>query len=454
MTQENKKALPFKAELKADTLAREVAYRVLFRCENSGSYSNIALDAALSSTELSNEDRRFVTRLVYGVIERSITLDYIIGKLSSRPTDKIDPAAMMIIRMGLYQMIYMDRVPTHAAVDSSVELSHKYAHKASAFINAALRAYADRRVKIEMPPRSSEDYLSITYGVSKDICDIFVRDMGFERAEKLLGAINESAGENPTIRVNTLKTTKEALIASDKPYLSGAAGRETLIETAIRAAYIPGNDEISSGLFFVQDEASQLCSRALGALPGERVLDACACPGGKSFSIAMDMQNRGQILSCDLHKNKLSLIEEGASRLGISIIQTRAQNGTVFDESIGTFDRVLCDVPCSGTGVMAKKPEIRCKKSEDLSRLPETQKAILSNCSRYLKPGGTLVYSTCALDRSENEDNIKAFLSSNPDFALAPFTAGKIECKEGYITLAPDEHGCDGFFICRMVKIK
>ena len=250
-----------------------------------------------------------------------------------------------------------------------------------------------------------------------------------------------------TLRVNTLKTDREQLISklgnTAKPSRFSPVG----ITTSGHVTELFGFDE---GLFFIQDEASQLCTAALGAREGETVIDACSCPGSKSFGAAIDMNNKGSVLSFDLHGNKLSLVESSAARLGINIIRTGVRDGKIFDSSLEkSADRVLCDVPCSGFGVIAKKPELRYKDPGESKGLCDIQLDILKNNSRYVRSGGVLVYSTCTLLPEENEENIRRFLESNSDFEPEAFRAGSLEC-DGMMTLTPDVHGTDGFFICRM----
>ena len=252
-----------------------------------------------------------------------------------------------------------------------------------------------------------------------------------------------------TLSVNTLKITRDALSASlsdatPTPYAPNGLS----VRGAIRELY-----GFKDGLFFVQDEASQLCVEALGAQAGETVLDICACPGSKSLGSAIRMKDQGRILAFDLHANKLSLITESAKRLGITIIETAAQDGRHFlPEWEGIADRVLCDVPCSGFGVLGKKPEIRYKDPAELRALPDIQLAILENACRYVRPGGVLVYSTCTILPEENEGNVRRFLNQHPEFSLTPFSIGALSFEDGMRTLLPDTHSTDGFFIARMVR--
>jgi 16S rRNA (cytosine967-C5)-methyltransferase len=428
---------------------RRIALDLLSGCA-AGRYSNLALDAAIKKHSLIPADRGLLTLLVMGVIEKQITLDYYIDKLSALPPGKIEPEIRTILRLGLYQLIFTDRIPDHAAVSETVSLAPR---RASGFVNALLRRFLRERDNIALPPRDGNfpEYLSVKYSFPAGLCKRFVGIFGPGRTESLLSAFDKTPGL--TLRVNTLRTTREGLLA--KFAESGITAAPTdlspdgvCLDTA-PPALLPGFEE---GLFFVQDEASQLSVRALGAHPGMTVIDACAAPGSKSFGIALAMQNTGRVLSFDLHESRLPLIDSGADKLGIEIIETTPGDASLPDPALFvSADRVLCDVPCSGYGVMAKKPEIRYKNPADVAGLPEVQYAILDNCSKYLKPGGLLVYSTCTILPVENEEVVGRFLAGYPDFHLSPFTAGALS-SDGMITLYPDTHHTDGFFIACMKK--
>ena len=428
--------------------ARQVAMSVLLKSEKTNQYSNIAIDHALSSSGLSPADKALVSVIVYGVTERRLTLDHYISRLSSRPLSEIDAEPLSALRIGLYQLIYMDKIPPHAAVNETVSLCRK---SYSGFVNALLRSYMRLTEPIPLPDaeRSPAEHLSVAYSVCLPLAEKFLSVFGLERAKSILSATFETP--KTTLRVNTLKTTREELLS----HIDGSAPSELSpvglkVTGSVRELY--GFDE---GLFFVQDEASQICVGALGARSGETVIDTCACPGSKSFGAAIDMKNTGKLLSFDLHKSKLSLIESGAKRLGIDIISADVCDGRSFlPELEGKADRVLCDVPCSGFGVLAKKPELRYKDPAQSSALPDIQLAILSNCSRYVKTGGVLVYSTCTIFPEENEENVRRFLLSHPDFSLCGFELDGISCPSGMLSLYGDIHKTDGFFVARMIRTK
>ena len=435
---------------------RKLALDTLDRLEKSGQYSNIAVDNTISREGLDGKDGRLFSALVYGVIERRITLDFIIDGLSSLPPSKIERTTRNILRMGLYQLIYMDRIPPHAAVDESVSLCNK---RSRGFVNALLRSYGRKRADkplaeaFDFPKadKSPTEYLSVTYSYPTALCETFVDIFGFDKAEAILRAFEKTPPT--TLRTNTIRTSQEQLAA----LLAERGVTFELTENAPAGIKTWGATPAELGLFdglcFVQDEASQICVEALGAKKGETVIDTCSCPGSKSFGAALTMENEGRILSFDLHENKLSLINKGAESLGISIINTAARDGRQFDESLAeSADRVLCDVPCSGFGVVAKKPEIRYKHPAESAALPDIQLAILKNGARYVKRGGTLVYSTCTLLPAENQENVARFLAECPDFEVCDFTVGHLSSSGGMLTLTPDVHGTDGFFVAKFKR--
>ena len=425
------------------TNPRELALSLLQNAEKSKQYSNIALDHALDGSAMSDADKRLASILFYGVTERKITLDYRIGELSARPMRELDEKVLCALRIGLYQLIYLDRIPPHAAINETVSLCPK---KSAGFVNAILREHT-RKPMTEPEFADASERFSVKYSVCRPLAQRFIRDYGEEFAEKILKGFEKEA--DTTLRVNTLKTTREELAAHiESAALTKNSPVGIYAKGSVRELY--GFDD---GLFFVQDEASQICVEVLGASRGDLMLDICSCPGSKSFGSAIKMENTGRIISFDLHENKLSLVSSGASRLGIDMIETRAQDGRSFISELECrADRVLCDVPCSGFGVLAKKPELRYKDPAESEKLPEIQRAILDNASKYVKSGGTLVYSTCTLLPEENEKNVISFLERHEDFELSAWSVGDITASEGYLTLFPHVHGTDGFFIAKFIR--
>ena len=427
--------------------ARSVAYEALKKCESCGQYSNIALDTALQRSELSAADKALATTLFYGVIEKKITLNYYISALSSRAIGEIDKDTLMLLRMGIYQLKYLDRVPDHAAINETVSLASA---KTRGFVNAILRSYTRKKDEVALPQREEgEAYsLSVRYSVCEELSKRFLEVFGYERCEKICASLDDKDGL--CLRVNTLKINRDEFAAR-------VGGRiSSLSPVGVRASgQVSELYGFSDGFFYVQDEASQLCALAVGAMRGETVIDTCSCPGSKSFGIAIDMENEGELYSFDLHKNKLSLVESSAKRLGINIIKTEQRDARKpCDALLGRADRVLCDVPCSGFGVLKKKPELRYKDPAESAALPDIQYDILKSSVKYLKAGGTLVYSTCTILPEENEKNIERFLAEHPDFALAPFEVGALDVPSGMVTFLPDEYGTDGFFIAKLTKKK
>ena len=431
--------------------AREAAFGSLMRTERDKSYSNIEIDSVIKRFGLAGAEKGLYTNLVYGVIEHKLTLDYFISLVSLKPLEKLDAEVLTILRMGLYQLSFLDRIPDSAAVNESVRLAKAFKPSSASFVNAMLRNFQRRYKKDRLPYPDMSDrmkYLTVKYSCGGDVVNILEK---YGDAEPILKAF--SSTPPVTLRVNTLRTSRAGLLALLSDEGIEAAATEYAPE-GIRLASLPERvrELINDGLCFIQDEASQLAAEVLDPKPGERVLDVCACPGGKSFSAAMKLENRGEIFAYDLHKNKLSLITSGAQRLGIDIIRVDERNGAVHcGELDGTADAIICDVPCSGLGVIAKKPEVRYKPKADIESLPKIQHAILSNSANYLKRGGRICYSTCTLNPEENQGVVKKFLDDNPGFEPVGFGFGELKSSGGMLTLLP-QGGTDGFFISLIKK--
>ena len=426
----------------ADKLsAREACLDALIKFEKNKSYSNIELSSAIDRHNFNDLDRAFFTHLFYGVIERKLTLDFYINLLVANNKDM---RIANILRMGFYQILYMEKVPDSAACNESVELAKKLKNKhAPGFVNAVMRNFLRRRKELEQQ-FAAENNLETKYSCNHDIIDIWKDSYGQEIAEKILeSSINSPIGF--AITVNTIKISRDAY--AEKLTELGVRcekiseyGVYVFDELPIKKLY--GFDE---GFFFVQDESSQICAFELSAKPDDLVLDVCAAPGGKSLFIAQSIKNQGKIIALDLHENKLRLIKKSAERLGINIIQTHEHDSTkpiplnVLDRKA---DCIICDVPCSGLGVVAKKPEIKYKSLDNFAHLPTLQYKILSNCAEYLKPDGVLVYSTCTLNKKENEDIVYKFLEDNNKF--------KLENIKTFFPFDRTERKIDGFFLAKM----
>lgn len=434
---------------------RKAAVLSLNACLRGGRFANLELDSTIRKYRFEGLDKSFFTALLYGTTERLITLDYVIGKFSSVPLSEIEPVLLCILRTAVYQILYMDRVPDSAACNEAVTIGRTTSHSDNVcgYLNGVLRAVC--RHKDEIPAMIESEggmrALSLKSGIPEWILASLANDYGEKTAKDFARYINDIP-QTLTLRVNTMKTTREALLSS----LGAHASPTPLSRVGVRmdgsfpAQELYGFEE---GLFFVQDEASQLCAGLLNAKGDDTtVVDVCACPGGKSFSAAIALEGKGKVYAFDLHKNRLSLIESGAARLGLANIETQARDARTCDEALlSCADYVICDVPCSGLGVIAKKPDIRHKREEDVASLPAVQYDILCAAVNYLKPGGTLVYSTCTLRRAENEAVVEKFLSAHAGYHLES-TGVWGEPDDGKVTLFPQTHHTDGFFLAKIVK--
>ncbi len=421
---------------------RRMAADALLRVDTEGGYSNLVLDSALKKEKPDKRDGALATALFYGCLERRVTLDHCIEAYAKRP---VDAKVREVLRIALYQILYMDTIPHSAAVSEAVEeVKRMGAASASGFVNGVLRAFLRDGVVVPPVVGDETDRLSVTYSCSKELAGALLSWYG-PAAESILAA---SLGRPEVyIRVNTLMTDPESL--------TGRLSIEDIIlhKTGMPQALLCSGGDIAStkayrrGFFHIQDLSSQQAVAALDPQPGERILDMCAAPGGKSFTAAQHMQGQGEIISCDISAAKLPLIKEGAKRLGIKMISPVENDATVFNPALGLFDRVLCDAPCSGLGVMRRKPEIKYKNPVEFETLPTLQYKILESSSQYLKEGGTLVYSTCTISPLENRDVISRFLAAHPEFVCENGENGPGR------TILPGEKGQDGFFIAKLKRL-
>ncbi len=431
---------------------RTLAVKALLRV-NEGGFSNIVLDALLSGAQLEHRDRAFVSVLFYGVLERRITLDKIIKKYSSKPLESLEPAVLECLRIGFYQLIYMNSVPDNAALNETVEAVKQLGFaKASGFVNGILRSFLRDGKKFDFSRLDKIGRLSAEYSAPIWLCKKWCNEYGDEKTET---ALRESLGAVPIFaRVNTTKTTAEELLSILAEENVKAVLTDIVPDAVIINSVAPQSTKAyKNGLFHVQDVSSQLCAKAVGAQKGERVLDVCSAPGGKTFTVAQLMENEGEIVACDLHPKRAGLVKGGAERLGLSIVTAKANDATVFNEKLGTFDRVLCDVPCSGLGVIRRKPEIRFKDPAEISMLPKIQYKIASTSAGYLKEGGTMIYSTCTLSKEENDMVVKRLISED---GLVPEKLPEEllkYSKDGFsVTLMPGEINSDGFYFAKLRK--
>ena len=420
---------------------RFLAYKILLKIERDKAYSNITVDAVLKNNDVVSAP--FVCQLVYGVIERKITLDYILSQYLTQPLKKLNPQVLTILRMGVYQIKFLDKVPDSAAVNESVKLVKKVKCAfASGLVNSVLRKVSASEVSYPETDNKAFD-LSIKYSCPIELVKHYADDYGFEDTEKFL---KDSLGNAPIfLRVNILKTTTDKLIdilASENVSATKCDDLENAVMLTNGGAVFK-TKAYKDGLFHVQDKASQICISKLDPKPDEVVFDMCASPGGKTFTIAEIMNNKGKVYSFDLYEHRVKLIADGAKRLGIDIVDAKTEDSAEFNSKMPKADRILCDVPCSGLGVIRRKPEIRYKDLGFVDNLCELQYNILNCSAKYLRNNGIIVYSTCSLNKKENEDICNKFLSEHDDFI-------KID---DYITLWPHKNGTDGFFIAKLKKV-
>lgn len=428
--------------------AREAAFTSLQRCLRDGAWSSASIDSAIKRNELSPRDAALASRICLGVIQNISLLDFYI---SAYCKTKLEPKLRDVLRIGVYQLVLMDKIPARAAVNETVALAKKVGcGKASGLVNAVLRKFADDKLTLpEIPGKGSAEYLALRYSHPEWLCRRIIAEKDYAFAENFFKANNEPA--KLWISVNTIKvsveTYKRALMLREIEFEENPEIAGMLALNGGKITELPGFDE---GFFYVQDKAARTATEIAGAQQGWKVLDACSAPGGKSFSSAVKMENRGSILSCDIHEKKLNLIKTGAERLGIDIISTKCQDARNYQpEMDSAFDLVISDVPCSGLGVIGKKPEIRWKKEEEISGLPAIQRDILDNLCKYVKVGGTLLYSTCTVLKCENEDIVEAFLCKHDNFKLEPFNGSET----GMYTFWPNIDNCDGFFAAKLRRI-
>ena len=436
--------------------ARETALRALISFRREGAWPDLYLKKACAGMRA--EEAALASTITYGVLQNREYLDFLLSRFSARPLEKITPQVLDALRLGAYQLVFLTRIPNSAAVNESVELVKKHANAGAAgYANGVLRALQRSLDALPEIPRDNElDYLSIRYSHPRWFAGKMRKRLGFAGCEALLQANNTPVPV--TARVNTLKITREALLerfskedisASPHQHLPNAIVFDTM-------KGVLQHEGLRQGLFYIQDIASQLCVEALSPRPGDTVFDLCAAPGGKSMLAAQMMEDRGSLLSMDVHPHKSDLIAQNAQTYGITCLQTIPSDASVYREALaGRAEAIVCDVPCSGMGVIRKKPDVRYKDGDKIKGLPPLQLAILENAGKYLKPGGRLVYSTCTVLKEENEAVVEQFLAANPDFALEPFDLpgiGRVE--EGMLTLWPHIHGTDGFFMAKIVKVR
>lgn len=433
--------------------AREAAILTLAACDRQGAWSDGYLKRMLRDQNLDRRDAALATRLCFGVLQNRMLLDWHLGRVCAVKLEKLEVNVRCILQVALYQILLMDKIPPSAAVNEAVNLTRKYCRnpRAAGMVNGVLRALLREETHPEPQGKDPAEMMSITASHPRWLVEEFISILGEAQTRELLGADNR---QPPTVaQVNTVKASAgevasvleaEGVQVQSHPWLpdclilSGTGNLEQL--SAFR-----------QGLFYIQDCAARLAVTAAGITPGQRVLDCCAAPGGKSFAAAIDMKGLGEVLACDIHPHKIRLLEAGRDRLGLHAIQPALQSASERrDEWVGAFDTVITDVPCSGLGIIRKKPDIRYKDPEPLKQLPEVQSKILNNCSSYVKPGGVLLYSTCTLLRRENEAVVENFLAEHGDFSTEAFELPHWGTQTGMMTFWPHIHDTDGFYVAKL----
>lgn len=437
--------------------ARELAYQGLHQIFEKDAYANLTLQQLLKRNACTPEDRRFLTELVYGVCRRYNYLLWIIEKLVHRPLNKIDPPIRLLLCLGLYQLIFLASVPDSAAVNETVKMAKKVTHAGGAsLVNAVLRSYLRQKEQLALPQESDGTVLwdSLYYNEPEWLVRRWFREWGPDKARSVLAAFNEIAPVD--IRCNTNKISTEAL----KAELDTLGCRTEPIPFYPEGLALgnPGpffrSKWMKDGYAYIQNRASMVPACLLSPVKGERILDMCAAPGSKTTQVAGMMGDDGWIDAWDLYPHKIRLIQDNCRRLGLKSVHARVQDAAIAQpEAFGRYDRVLLDAPCSGLGVLRRKMELRWRRKEsDLAVFPPMQKQLFHCASLYVRPGGTLVYSTCTLNREENEMVVQDFLSSHTDFAPVPFELPGIDGREGWCTLWPDTMNSDGFFAAKLER--
>jgi len=435
---------------------RQTAFEALLRISKDGSYSNLALDSVLKENKgLDDRDKAFVSNLVYGTLDRLILIDYNLSLYLNQPSKKLKPELHTVLALGAYQILFMDKVPNHAAVSESVELAKvNKSSFAASLVNAVLRRVADNGLKYPETEDGTAEFLSIRYSCPQWIVESWIEDYGFENAKCLAERALDAAPV--TVRTNTLKITPDELMwkFAEEGVISEIS---SIIPEALLLKDSGAIEELEAykdGLFHAQDLSSQYCCRALDPQPGETIFDMCAAPGGKTFTLAEMMRGEGRVMAFDIYQSRVDLIRNGALRLGLKNVYSYFSDALEYNPNYGTADRILCDVPCSGLGIIRRKPDIRFKNKRESEKLPDIQYKILSNAVKYLKPGGRVVYSTCTLNKAENDFVCDRFLSEHPEFRIAEYLTdvARYSDEDKYLTLMPHIHGTDGFFIAAFEK--
>lgn len=449
---------------------RKLALSILYKIDKEGAYSNIVLNEMLNKNKnnLNKKDIGLISEIVYGVTTWKLTLDEIIKNHSSVKIKKISPWILNILRMSIYQIVFLDKIPKSAAVNEGVNLAKRYGNKGSiGFTNAVLRKIDKKDYEDLFEIKDKKEMISKTTSMPIWIIEEFIKEgLTYEQIKEICR--NSNKRPNISIRVNKLKTTKESLIEKLKAKNIDVTEKSELDDFIIlnKAKDIENMEEFKQGLFTVQDEAAGLTALILNPKENEEVLDACSSPGGKTTYMAEIMKNKGKIEALDIHEHRTKLVEDAANRLGINIIKVHLQDATKFNKEYEEkFDKILLDVPCLGIGVLKRKPDIKWqRKVEDIKKITKIQTEILNTCSSYLKKGGELVYSTCSIFKSENQDIINKFVEENENFKIQEIILPKHaeDIKNYFEKFIIDRkflqvyqnQKTDGFFICKLLRVK
>ena len=440
---------------------REVALKVLYNIEVNKAYSNITLDEEINKNMkiLDNRDIGFISELTYGVITWKLTIDEIIKKYSNLRLKKISPWILNILRMGIYQIVFLNKVPKSAAVNESVNLAKRYGHKGSSnFVNAILRKVSKNDYEEMFNIENNVERISKTTSMPVWIVETLLKENTLEKVEEICK--NSNLKPELSIRVNNLKTSKEELKKKleekDIKVENGVLEDFLILKNAKNIENI---EEFKKGFFTVQDEAAGLTAKILNPQINDTVLDACSSPGGKTTYLAEIMKDKGEVIAFDIHPHRVKLVEQVSKRLNLKSIKTDVKDSSIYDKKYKEkFDKILLDVPCLGLGVLKRKPDIKWqRKEEDIEEISKIQKQILDTCSKYLKKGGVLVYSTCSILKEENEDVINEFLEENENFEMEKIELEennyfKKFCKNNKFLQVYQSEKSDGFFICKMIK--
>ena len=440
---------------------REVALKVLYNIEVNKAYSNITLDEEINKNMkiLDNRDIGFISELTYGVITWKLTIDEIIKKYSNLRLKKISPWILNILRMGIYQIVFLNKVPKSAAVNESVNLAKRYGHKGSSnFVNAILRKVSKNDYEEMFKIENNVERISKTNSMPVWIVETLLKENTLEKVEEICK--NSNLKPELSIRVNNLKTSKEELKKKleekDIKVENGVLEDFLILKNAKNIENI---EEFKNGFFTVQDEAAGLTAKILNPQINDTVLDACSSPGGKTTYLAEIMKDKGEVIAFDIHPHRVKLVEQVSKRLNLKSIKTDVKDSSIYDEKYKEkFDKILLDVPCLGLGVLKRKPDIKWqRKKEDIKEISKIQKQILDTCSKYLKKGGALVYSTCSILKEENEDVVNEFLEENENFEMEKIELEennyfKKFCKNNKFLQVYQSEKSDGFFICKMIK--